>query len=362
MHGWIIIDKPLGLGSTQGVSAVKRALREGGYPKVKVGHGGTLDPLATGILPIALGEATKLAGRMLDASKIYDFTVQFGTETDGLDAEGAVVATSDVRPTLAEVEAVLPRFTGPISQIPPAYSAIKIDGKRAYDRARAGEKVEMKARDIEVYSLTVRHPRESGGPSPDHLVEHRVAEMDSRFRGNDEGQERAQFPSPLPLAGGVGGGCELERPPFTDSPTPYPSRLREGLSSITLTAHVSKGTYIRSLARDISHALGTVGHVTMLRRIKAGPFSLDHAISLDILDKHAKGRTLEDISLPLEAGLDDIPALTLTPDLARLIRQGQVLDGIAADDGLHCAWDENGPVALVNVEDGNVRVVRGFNL
>lgn len=140
------------------------------------------------------------------------------------------------------------------------------------------------------------------------------------------------------------------------------SVLGQPLEAVTLTAHVSKGTYIRSLARDISKALGTVGHVTMLRRIKAGPFTLDQAISLDILDKHAKGRTLEDICLPLEAGLDDIPALTLTPDLARLIRQGRVLDGIAADEGLHCAWDEQGPVALVEVEDGQVRVVRGFNL
>ena len=128
MHGWIILDKPLGLGSTQGVSAVKRALRQGGYVKVKVGHGGTLDPLATGVLPIAIGEATKLAGRMLDASKVYDFTIRFGTQTDTLDLEGRVIAESDVRPTLAEVEAVLPRFTGPIEQIPPAYSALRLMG------------------------------------------------------------------------------------------------------------------------------------------------------------------------------------------------------------------------------------------
>ena len=119
MHGWIILDKPLGLGSTQGVSAVKRALREGGYgPKKKdmpkVGHGGTLDPLATGVLPIAVGEATKLAGRMLDSDKVYDFTVQFGVETDTLDLEGQGIAESDVRPSRAEVEAALPRFTGPI--------------------------------------------------------------------------------------------------------------------------------------------------------------------------------------------------------------------------------------------------------
>ena len=137
MHGWIVIDKPVGPGSTQIVGAVKRALREGGYPKVKVGHGGTLDPLASGVLPIALGEATKLAGRMLDADKVYEFTIRFGAETDTLDAEGEVVATSDRRPTLAEIEAVLPRFTGAIEQVPPAYSALKVEGKRAYDpRAR----------------------------------------------------------------------------------------------------------------------------------------------------------------------------------------------------------------------------------
>ena len=131
MHGWIILDKPLGLGSTQGVSAVKRALREGGYGKFKVGHGGTLDPLATGVLPIAIGEATKLAGRMLDSDKIYDFTIRFGVETDTLDLEGSAIATSDFRPALEEVEAVLHRFTGPIAQVPPAYSALKVDGARA---------------------------------------------------------------------------------------------------------------------------------------------------------------------------------------------------------------------------------------
>ena len=155
MHGWIILDKPIGLGSTQAVAAVKRNLREAGFGKVKVGHGGTLDPLATGVLPIALGEATKLCGRMLDASKTYDFTISFGTETSGLDSEGEVVATSEHRPILADIEAVLPQFTGPIEQIPPAYSAIKIDGKRAYDRARAGEDVEMKARAVTVHSLCV---------------------------------------------------------------------------------------------------------------------------------------------------------------------------------------------------------------
>jgi tRNA pseudouridine55 synthase len=107
-HGWIILDKPVGLGSTTAVSAVKRILREAGEPKTKVGHGGTLDPLASGVLPIALGEATKLAGRMLDATKAYDFTIAFGAETDTLDGEGEVVATRGVRPTLEQVEPPLP--------------------------------------------------------------------------------------------------------------------------------------------------------------------------------------------------------------------------------------------------------------
>ena len=143
VNGWIILDKPHGLGSTQ---AVKRNLREAGFGKVKVGHGGTLDPLATGVLPIALGEATKLCGRMLDANKEYEFTLRFGKETDTLDLEGKVIAESSVRPTQDEVERSLSQFRGEILQLPPAYSAIRIDGARAYDRARAGESFEMVAR------------------------------------------------------------------------------------------------------------------------------------------------------------------------------------------------------------------------
>ena len=155
LHGWLILDKPRGLGSTQAVGAVKRNLREGGYAKTKVGHGGTLDPLAEGVLPIALGEATKLAGRMLDASKVYEFTVQFGEETDTLDTEGEVVARSDHRPPITAVEAILQHFTGEIEQVPPSYSAVKVDGRRAYDRARAGEEVAMQARRVTVHDLRV---------------------------------------------------------------------------------------------------------------------------------------------------------------------------------------------------------------
>ncbi len=279
---------------------MKRALREGGYAKVKVGHGGTLDPLATGVLPIALGEATKLAGRMLDSDKVYDFTIQFGVETDTLDAEGKGIAESDVRPMLAALEGVLPRFTGPIEQVPPAYSALKVDGERAYDLARAGEDVVLKSRAVTIHALTI---------------------------------------------------------------VSAPARAGEDmLQQITIRAHVSKGTYIRSLARDIARALGTVGHVTYLRRIKAGPFTLDQAISLDSLAAAAKERRLEDICLPLRAGLDDIPAHSLTPDQAGLLRQGRVLIGIAVHDGLHFALLGDVPVALVEAEAGSIRVVRGFNL
>ena len=318
MDGWIILDKPMGLGSTQAVGAVKRVCREAGLGKVKVGHGGTLDPLASGVLPIALGEATKLTGRMLDASKVYDFTIAFGTETAGLDAEGDVVAVSDVRPTLADIEAVLPRFTGPIEQVPPAYSAIKIDGRRAYDRARKGEAVEMKARGVTIYSL--------------------------RHAGLD----------PASIAAGAGW-------------TPDQVRGDEGgeawLDSITLTAHVSKGTYIRSLARDIARAVGSVGHVTMLRRTKAGPFTLEQAISLDKLNAFGQGAAQSEVFLPLEAGLVDIPALDLSPEAAGAIRQGRVWTGVSTHDGLYWGRDaENRPVALIEALAGTLKVVRGFNL
>jgi tRNA pseudouridine55 synthase len=291
--GWIILDKPVGLGSTQAVSAVKRALREAGEPKTKVGHGGTLDPLASGVLPIALGEATKLAGRMLDATKAYDFTIRFGGETDTLDAEGTVIATSDVRPSRDQVEAVLSRFTGEIEQVPPAYSALKLDGKAAYARSRAGEEVEMKPRRVTIHELRL-----------------------------------------------------LEANP----------------DEITLSVTVSKGTYVRSLARDMAHALGTVGHVTYLRRTRAGPFGLESAISLDFLGEAAKARDLTRAVLPLEAALDDIPALPVTPDQAVLLRHGQRLGGFPVSPGLQVATSDGIPVALVEATADGLKVVRGFNL
>jgi tRNA pseudouridine55 synthase len=308
VHGWLVIDKPVGLGSTDVVSRVKRAFREGGYPKPKAGHGGTLDPLASGVLPVALGEATKLASRMLDSDKVYEFTVRFGEETDTLDAEGAVVVISDVRPTVEQIEAVLGRFTGEIEQVPPVYSGLKVEGERAYDLARKGEAPEMKTRRVTVHSLKLAGEGRDPGPDP-----------------------------------GVG-----------------PHR-KGALSEVTLVARVSKGTYIRSLARDIAHALDSVGHVTMLRRLKAGPFTLASAISLDKMGELAKARQLEQALLPLAAGLDDIPALSVTPDQAGLLRQGRKLAGIAAKPGLHLATDGSVPVALVELREGELRVVRGFN-
>ncbi len=328
LNGWIVLDKPLGLGSTRAVSAVKRALREAGAPKTKVGHGGTLDPLASGILPIALGEATKVAGRMLDATKEYDFTISFGEETDTLDAEGEAIATSDTRPTLQQIEAILPRFTGPIEQIPPAYSALKVAGKAAYSRARAGEELQLEPRQVTVHQLGILPVREANG----------------------EGDRSPQL---------SGGGAH---PLALRAATSPPLGDREEFNEVTLSATVSKGTYIRSLARDIARALGTVGHVSYLRRTRAGPFGLESAISLDFLDELAKARDLTRAVLPLEAALDDIPALPVTPDQAQLLRHGQRLGGFPERPGLQLATSEGTPVALVEAAADGLKVVRGFNL
>ena len=293
LHGWIVLDKPVALGSTTAVSAVKRILREAGEPRTKVGHGGTLDPLASGVLPIALGEATKLCGHALEASKCYEFSIRFGEETDTLDTEGKVVRRTDVVPGLEEVRAVLPEFTGEIVQVPPAFSALKIEGRPAYARARDGEIVEPRPRTVTIFDLSL---------------------LDAKA------------------------------------------------DSVTLAARVSKGTYIRSLARDIARRLGSLGHVSYLRRTRSGPFSLEQAISLDFLEEAAKGRALTRTVLPLDAALDDIPALPVTSRQAEMLRQGQRLFGIPAKPGLCMATLEGTPVALVEATADGLRVVRGFNL
>jgi tRNA pseudouridine55 synthase len=230
---------------------------------------------------------------MLGATKQYAFTIRFGEETDTLDGEGKVVAKSDVVPNAEQLQAVLPRFTGEISQVPPVYSALKVGGKAAYARARAGENIELKPR-----TVTIREIR----------------------------------------------------------------LISDSANQASLLATVSKGTYIRSLARDIAHALGTVGHVTELRRTRAGPFSLEQDVSLDFLEETAKARQLTRTVLPLQAALDDIPALPVTSRQAELLRHGQRLAGFPAPPGLCLAMEEETPVALVEASADGLRVVRGFNL
>lgn len=292
--GWLVLDKPIGLSSSQAVGAVKRIWREAGRGKPKVGHGGTLDPLATGVLPVALGEATKLTGRMLDSDKAYEFDIRFGIATATDDAEGEVTGRSDKLPAPEEIEAVLSRFTGEIRQRPPAFSALKVAGERAYKLARAGEQVELAERAVAIRSL--------------RLI----------------------------------GGADA--------------------STARFAVVCSKGTYVRSLARDIAEALGTVGHVSRLRRTRAGPFGIEQAITLDKLQEFAKDQRLEAALLPLTAGLDDIPALTVDPGEAERLKRGQQLAGRPEPDGLHVATMDGVPVALVSVLRGLVRVERGFNL
>jgi tRNA pseudouridine55 synthase len=293
LNGWIILDKPVGLGSTQAVAAVRRVMRQAGHSRTRVGHGGTLDPLASGVLPIAIGEATKLVGRVLDAVKSYDFTIRFGEETDTLDLEGQIVATSDRRPSREEVVAVLPLFTGPIRQMPPAHSALKVDGRRAYDLARSGETPRLNEREVTVHSLAVTEAR---------------------------------------------------------------------ADQATLSATVSKGTYIRSLARDIARALGTVGHLVMLRRTRAEPFDLSQVVSMDELNAMAEPGRLEQSMLPVAAGFGDMPRLLVDEGEARRLRSGQRISGHAAAPGTYIALEGDLPVALVQLDGGEFSVVRGFNL
>ena len=159
VNGWVCLDKPYEMGSTEAVTRIRRL-----FDAQKAGHAGTLDPLASGILPIALGEATKTVPFMMEAQKVYRFTIQWGVSTDSLDREGEIIARSDVRPTVEAVKAALPAFVGEIDQVPPAFSAIKVDGQRAYDLAREGIEVELKARRVMIHEAAV-----TDVPDADHL-------------------------------------------------------------------------------------------------------------------------------------------------------------------------------------------------
>jgi tRNA pseudouridine55 synthase len=299
INGWVILDKPLGMTSTQAVGVVRRL-----FDAAKAGHGGTLDPLATGLLPIALGEATKTVSYVMGGRKVYRFTVRWGEARSTDDAEGPVTARSERRPSQAEIEAVLPRFQGEISQVPPAFSAIKVEGERAYNLARAGEAVDLAPRRVWIERLTL------------------VRQLDA---------DHAEF-----------------------------------------EAVTGKGVYMRSLARDLALASGTVGHVSALRRIAVGPFTESQAISLESLKALGHIPPASGHLLPVEAALDDIPALPLTDAEALRLRSGQSVGLLRASDrerlgairsgDLVCAMAGGKPVALARLEAGDLRPVRVLHL
>jgi tRNA pseudouridine55 synthase len=292
VDGWVILDKPVGLGSTPAVSKVRRL-----FCAQKAGHGGTLDPLASGVLPIALGEATKTVPFVMDGRKEYRFTLRFGQARATEDAEGEVTATSDLRPTDQAIRSALPAFVGDIEQVPPAFSALKVEGKRAYDLARAGEPVDLKPRRIVIERLEL-----VGRADTDH----------------------ADF-----------------------------------------VVFCGKGTYIRSLGRDLALSLGTVGHLSALRRTAVGPFREEAAISLPKLEALGHIPALLGVLAPVATALDDIPALALTEAQADRLRQGQpvLLTRDAPPSGaLLRAETGSRLVALVRSDGTSLKPVRVFNL
>ena len=298
VHGWVVLDKPVSMTSTHAVSMVKRL-----FSAKRCGHAGTLDPLASGALPIALGEATKTVPFVMDGRKLYRFTIRWGEERDTDDAEGRVVSTSKERPSPEAVHALLPSYTGLIQQIPPRYSAIKIEGERAYDLARDGEQVELAARPVEIGRLELVNV-----PDRDHAV---------------------------------------------------------------LEAECGKGTYVRSLARDLGRALGCFGHVSALRRAAVGPFTQETMISLEQLEalchRAASGEgSLADALMPVETALDDIPALAVSrADAARLQRgQAVLLRGRDAPNfrGTVYVTVSGQLLALAELDRGEIVPKRVFNL
>jgi tRNA pseudouridine55 synthase len=263
VSGWIVLDKPYGMTSTQAVGKLRWL-----YSAEKAGHAGTLDPLATGLLPIALGEATKTVPFVQAGGKRYSFTLEWGSATSTDDAEGEIVATSEIRPGETELRAMLPRFIGTTMQKPPAFSAIKVAGERAYDLARAGEIVDLAPRPVTISELV--------------LLEHTT--------------ERSTFAM----------ACE-------------------------------KGTYVRSLARDLAEALGTRGHVTMLRRTEVAGFTEADAVLVDTVEA-APDRDL--LLKPAAIALQHLPELRVGAEEAALIRNGNpvLLRGTLAPIELPEAW------------------------
>lgn len=305
ISGWIIFDKPKGMGSTEAVSKIKWL-----FHAEKAGHAGTLDPLASGMLPIALGEATKTVPYVMDGTKVYRFTVAWGQERATDDLEGEVTKTSPKRPTKEEIEALLPQYTGVILQTPPQFSAIKIGGERAYDLAREGEKVEIPAREVEIDVLK--------------LLEWT--------------QEQATF--------------EIE---------------------------CGKGTYVRSLARDMGRDLSCYGHIAELRRIEVTPFTEGDFVTLQELENAApqKGEPDENGNLPKRdftvldaylvetgAALEDLSQYSLNDDQAHRVRMGNpaILRGKDApvNEEEVCVKHKGKLLAIGAVEQGQFKPKRVF--
>ncbi len=295
VNGWVVLDKPLNMTSTQAVSAVRRA-----FDAQKAGHAGTLDPLATGILPIALGEATKTVPFAVDGEKVYRFAIRWGAETTTDDAEGSVVAESVERPTRAEIEALLPEFTGEIMQVPPQFSAIKVEGKRAYDLARDGEAVALEARPVTIDSL------------------------------------------------------RIEAMPDADT--------------TMLVAECGRGTYVRSIARDMGRLLGCRGHVVELRRTRVANFDEANSVTLDALIAAANAEDPRAILAhlqPTEAALDNIIGVPVTSDDAARLNRGQSVLMRGRDApimaGEAYAMCKGHLVALGTIDKGEFRPTRVFN-
>lgn len=302
VHGWVILDKPLGMTSTQAVAKVRHI-----FNAQKAGHAGTLDPLATGILAIALGEATKTVPYAMDADKVYRFTATWGESRDSDDTEGAVTGTSPVRPTREAIEALLPRFTGVLNQTPPAYSAIKVQGERAYDLARDGETVVLEPRQVVVHQAR--------------------------------------------LLGMTADTAEFE-------------------------ILCGKGTYVRSWVRDMALALGTLGHVSALRRVRLGGWEEKDSVSLDTLTPFMHSPAAFGYLRPLSTALDGIPALAVRgPDTVRIRSGNPILirsdlfakmkdgfgDGELQGLTVFLKEEDGSPVALAEIAEGELRPFRVFN-
>lgn len=342
-NGWINLHKPLGMSSADAVFQVKRTI----HPS-KIGHAGTLDPLATGVLPLALGEGTKCINLLMDAKKTYEFTVTFGERRNTDDAEGEVVAISDKLPTEAEIRAILPKFTGEIMQVPSTFSAIKVNGERAYKLARAGEEVVLAARPVTIHALEfLGFTSVTPAPAPPS-------------RGSQNPQEDFG-----------GGAISALHPPhqIAEGAIWLPREGGAGTQpprSAQFRATVSKGTYIRSLGRDMALALGSEGFISRLHRSAVGGFTDATAISLDFLGESVHKAPASGGSpafvLPLGVALDDIPVFSLTAQQEQTLRHGQQVSLVHPDTPLGGALLDGKLVALVRVEGNRLITQRMLNL